>query len=280
MGWLKRIWLWIRKKIGFLSRVKVMEQQKIVNGNCWVAYFDMLGFKRRVLSFQECYKDGAAEILAYDIEEIRNSIRNDLNSCSSCYHAEINYVNFSDTFVFFTSDDSIDSYCAIEALIKSFFLRETWNHYPFTGAITYGNLYADLQKNVFVGEALIRAYEYVQKQDWLGCVLTPQAQEKLSGTDFDPKQRPVYVQYDVPIKVEKISDGITTISNQTEYLCAYVIGAYGYVKESVEQMRNEAEIQSSQEKKESIMRKYDNTLKFIDDIRPRFSERKDRKTNQ
>lgn len=254
------------------------KRNSIIKGACWLGCFDMLGFKRRVLNFQKWYKDDGPEILAYDIEEILNSIRNDVHSCSSCYHAEINYVHFSDTFVFFTSDNSIDSYCSIETLMRHVFVKRLWDKYPFTGAITCGNFYADLQKNIYVGEALIQAYKYVEKQDWIGCVLTPQAQENLSGTDFDPKERLVYVQYNVPVKIEKISHGMTTISKETKYLYAYRIGMNGYVEESVQQMRNEAEMQCLQEKRESIIRKYDNTLKFIQDTRP--ADGKDRKTNQ
>jgi hypothetical protein len=46
-----------------------------------------------------------------------------------------------------------------------------------------------MEHNIFVGEALIDAYEYGEKQDWLGFLLTPAVYETLHATQLDVRER-------------------------------------------------------------------------------------------
>jgi len=48
-----------------------------------------------------------------------------------------------------------------------------------------GELYTQKKKNIFLGRALIDAYEYGEKQNWLGFILTPKVYERLKNTDLD-----------------------------------------------------------------------------------------------
>lgn len=259
MGWLKRIWLWIRKKIGCLFRVKAMEQEKIVNGNCWVAYFDILGFKNQVLDFHEQNGSGNLDVFVEIYYEILRYIENELRKKKDFTPAKFDYICSSDAFLFFACDDSIDSYRTIDRVARFFFRRMIWKRIPFRGALTVGDFYADKQKSVFVGQALIDAYRYAEKQNWIGSVMTPNACEKLCGTTFDLRRRSDYKEYDVPIKRKEIINGAVHIKTARERLFAHRINKYPGIEKSIMQMQGEAKVRYGKD----YEAKYDNTLAFL-----------------
>jgi hypothetical protein len=73
------------------------------------------------------------------------------------------------------------------------------------GALGTGQFYADKQNNIFIGSALIDAYTYAEKQDWIGFVVTPSAEKKIDDIESDLKILShtllyQFIQYDVPVK--------------------------------------------------------------------------------
>ena len=136
--------------------------------NKWVAYFDLLGFKQhlkqRGLIDAFCLLSWCSNELEYHIQEFEN----------------VNLVTFSDTFLLYTSDDSRASFQAITDVSRSFFDELVVAGIPVRGALAFGELYADETNNLFLGVALIDAYEYGEKFDWLGFVLHPSALKRMS----------------------------------------------------------------------------------------------------
>jgi hypothetical protein len=55
-----------------------------------------------------------------------------------------------------------------------------------------------IKKNIFIGEALIDAYEYGEKQNWLGFVLTPSVHAHLKGGSLELERRAHYRHIDDP----------------------------------------------------------------------------------
>lgn len=101
----------------------------------------------------------------------------------------LSYSWFSDTFIIFTRGDSLEEFTWLEQASRLFFQRLVLASIPARGAITHGKLYSNLEKNIFVGEALIEAYEYGEDQDWLGLLLAPSVYRKLEGTPLDVRSR-------------------------------------------------------------------------------------------
>lgn len=54
--------------------------------------------------------------------------------------------------------------------------------------MTFGDLYSQKEKNIFIGKALIDSYKYGEDQDWVGLILTPDAafevEKHLSGASL------------------------------------------------------------------------------------------------
>jgi len=83
----------------------------------------------------------------------------------------LSYSWFSDTFILFTNGSSDKEFALIERASRLFFQKLILKEIPVRGSLTIGELYTQQRKNIFLGAALIDAYEYGEKQDWLGFVL-------------------------------------------------------------------------------------------------------------
>jgi hypothetical protein len=82
------------------------------------------------------------------------------------------YHFFSDTIVYYSNDDSFDSFMKIVftavELLKSGF---TGLKMPYRGAIGYGDIISD-NRGILIGTSIIDAYKGEQGQMWAGCMLT------------------------------------------------------------------------------------------------------------
>ena len=145
----------------------------------WFCYLDLLGFTNLVRSREvgpviDLYEEAISKL------ELGASAKRSLG---------LSYSWFSDTFIIFTRGDSLEEFTWLEQAGRLFFQRLILAAIPARGAISHGKLYSNLEKNIFVGEALIEAYEYGEDQDWLGLLLAPSVYRKLEGTQLDVRQR-------------------------------------------------------------------------------------------
>ena len=227
-----------------------MDDSEAMNGDCWVAYFDILGFRDHVLRFDypahpHCYAVFVQEIYERMLKSVKQW----------AYEPRIFCIWFSDTFLLYTSDDSYESFVAIAHSASSACSTLVMRHYPARGALGTGRLYADRGRNIFVGSALINAYEYGEKQDWIGFVITPEAMKKFNNrvgpVEGGGKTPWPYYEYDVPIKG---ANGKAC----TERLWAANIGQISYVRTVINDGANS--------KYPKVKIKYENTRKFLDSL--------------
>ncbi len=219
-----------------------MCEHKIVYDNCWVAYFDMLGFKEIIEEHKGHIDSFVRGVYNGFIQEVKK--RGDRISDALI---KIHYTWFSDTFVFYSSDDTYESYSSIDLLAHEFFQSMIFRRHPLRGALTLGEFYADNGEHTYVGPALIDAYEYTEKQNMIGFVLTPMARKKLCEPGY-AINRIEYSEYEVSIKPEKI---------EKQKLFAH---KNPRLKSSIEQMKQEA---INRKCNDSIIQKYNNTLVFL-----------------
>jgi hypothetical protein len=146
----------------------------------WVAYFDLLGFENRV-------KIGRA---VWPILEEYHAALTEIRTNPDIIRSKW----FSDTFLFYTPDDSPTSFGGIEAACESFFYRMIERYIPVRGCLTVGHFY--VEDDVLVGPALIDAYRLAECQDWLGFVLSPDAVSRRKQYGI---RRDSYREYHVPV---------------------------------------------------------------------------------
>jgi hypothetical protein len=89
----------------------------------------------------------------------------------------VNFLFFSDTIIFFSKDESLESFINIVftslELLKSGFIG---SKAPYRGAIGYGDIVTD-PAGILLGTSLIDAYKGEQSQMWSGCILTEACEE-------------------------------------------------------------------------------------------------------
>lgn len=228
-----------------------MGKDQIIYGNCWIAYFDILGFKKLVNSNRRNIDSFAQTIYDEVLEEIIN--RSD--RITEALNKKVNYAWFSDTFILFTEDDTYASYSSLDIVLWEVFQKMISKRHPLRGALSVGEFYANKNRSTYIGQALIDAYIYAEKQQWIGLILTPETRKKLSepGYTLDSTR---YSEYPVPIKPEK-----------DEKLFARNICN---LKKNVVQMQQAAENEKEYEVRLKV--KYDNTLKFIGHLRAKSQD--------
>ncbi len=254
---LKKIWEGIKNIIRCLFWVKEVESENIINGNCWLACFDILGFKERILGFEKTYGVGMLNRFA---DVIYKDILDTLQCAEREFQGRVYACWASDTFVFYTPDVSRTSLVLISAAAIRFvcrMIRHSPSYMP-RGALGTGQFYADRQNNIFLGSALIDAYEYAEKQNWIGFVVTPSAERRI--VDLYPQPQDLlhkYVQDNVPVKRKELKDETNSIVEDTEVLYAAKIHSYPAIKDFFQPRQNGTP-------QEDWVQKYENTWKFFE----------------
>ncbi|TKJ39431.1 MAG: hypothetical protein CEE38_01450 [Planctomycetes bacterium B3_Pla] len=237
-----------------------MENNKIIDGNCWLAYFDILGFSNMVESFP--------------VEFVRDKFKEALKEVEQ-FNAICRFKFFSDSFIFYTENVSPYSFQCIRGasafFFRAMFTRKKLPHFPMRGCLNVGKFYADEENGIFFGRALIDAYHCAEGQNWIGFVLSDEARRKFEDYEskgFKSSKYSSFHEYDVPYKKEA----------KRRNLLAYrpYSGSPNYPErwwEALSNMRNEAFLALPDEKENEnidtcskckrIFTKYRNTENYL-----------------
>ena len=148
----------------------------------WFCYLDLLGFTSLV-------NDKNIEQV---IPLYKKALLQLENAAGPKKRLGIVYSWFSDTFIIYSRGDKEKDFSYVEQAGRLFFQNLILHQIPVRGAITYGALYSQSSQNIFVGPALIDAYKYAEKQDWLGFILTPSVFQRLEKTSIGVANRAHY----------------------------------------------------------------------------------------
>lgn len=150
----------------------------------YIAFLDIMGFSdyvyrnphaavvKRMSIFQKIISTNGTEL-----KEIAKLISNKDEA--------IKTVSFSDSVLIISSDESTASlesilFCSQMILVASFL-----NKIPIKGAISYGDMTADFDNSLFVGKALIDAYNLGEQLNMYGIVLDNKIERKINNYKFD-----------------------------------------------------------------------------------------------
>lgn len=165
-----------------------------MENNKFIAYFDFLGYKNFIMN--------------NNTEEVRRRIGHIFRDTESAlgkgkfveapygYIADIdksklNCLNISDTIIFWSNDDSFESFKEILEVSFRFNWTFTCYSFPVRGAIVHGEMgvfghYKDLDEggtynlNTIYGKGLIIAHEKAENLNLAGCVIDVSAIDKVS----------------------------------------------------------------------------------------------------
>src|SRR5208282_580877 len=125
----------------------------------WVSYFDLLGFVEFVQKHQ------LVEVFSETLYCLREQ------KINARLIGRVKCAWFSDTFLFYSPDDSRRSFQEIDHASRWFFDWLVEQQMPARGAMAFGDFYPDKVNNIFLGKALADAAKCGEKYNWLGFVL-------------------------------------------------------------------------------------------------------------
>ncbi len=203
--------------------------------NRWLVYFDILGFKnivndKNVFSILELYERALSNTKNHKI----------FTKC-------INYAYFSDTFIFYSENDSEKEFTWIQSVAKNMIRKSLENRIPLRGALTMGEFYADKNQQVYFGNGIIDAYEEAERQDWIGLIITQASEKSISTFGLNPT-RFKFKKWMIPIKGK---------SKPTRIL------RYAYNFDSNINLDKKLGILENMKRESSDRKKYSNTIKFL-----------------
>lgn len=198
------------------QKVVVMTKRGTISRRT-VAFFDVLGFKRKIA---ENPLDGLAakyERVMIDTAEALNRPLLKKHGQTALFpnHPDakpwcIKYV-FSDTIILISDEEHEES--CLELLVYAWRLTQLLiaADMPPRGGITFGEIYMNQAENVVLGRALTDAYELQQEQDWIGVGIHESVEgafPRLFQSLRDPENilGEVFMRYKIPLKEGSIRE--------------------------------------------------------------------------
>ncbi len=218
---------------------------------CWVAHFDILGFKSLL---DQGWMEFKTVLSQSKIDDILNAIE----SISPYFRANIDYLFYADTFIFYSKSDQAQDYTSMLSVAQKFIRECIYIKLPVRGAISFGELIFGHEKKVLMGKAFLESYEYSEDQNWLGPLLTASATRKVSEYSLNPLHH-FYINRDIPLRRH-------SIFNPDVFAYTFCQGSANYSNPLLGDLDEMLKTAPAAEKV-----KYQNTIEFIkkyDDIRP------------
>ncbi|MGB7747224.1 MAG: hypothetical protein WBN75_08050 [Verrucomicrobiia bacterium] len=136
--------------------------------------------------------------------------------------------------MFYAEDDLESSFDSIEFFSRNFFEMALLRNIPLRGAMACDEFYADETNGILIGKAVVDAFHFGEKCNWVGFVLCPSAVCQIENINI-PATRGTYSGHyklwDVPTKqkvirnVEPFKEAIVECSeNMQALLCGACYG--------------------------------------------------------
>ena len=244
----------------------------------FIAYFDYLGFKDFIENNSEEEQKRIILNNFRDMERARSINKyteTQFGMIADTTRSKINCINFSDTIVFWTKDDSIDSLKELLSVSFTFNLQSVLYFFPVRGAIVYGEMtYHDFSKenengavfniNSVFGKGLVRAHLKADAQNWAGTVIDSSLTTELNdrGIIVSEFLAPVAKLFKVPYKKH--------IVNQEEYVCMLTRGEMNQetFKNLSETIDRNFKAYNKKVDDQSVQDKLKNTIEFLESFLP------------
>lgn len=184
----------------------------------FIAYFDYLGFGQFIENNDLNYQKRIMGNIFRDIElalsngKIKKAT---IGAIADMTQSKVNCINFSDTIVFWTNDDSNSSLIELLEVANRFNWQAILHFFPARGSVVYGEIeYVDFKQNnpagglyninsVF-GKGLVRAHKKAESQNWAGTVFDESIITELTLREYNLNDflSPFAKKHKVPYKNE------------------------------------------------------------------------------
>jgi hypothetical protein len=164
--------------LGFKELIKNRDLHQLIDGD--------LSLFRRLVGFS--LNHGEAPQLPPALNTIREQNR-------------VGFAWFSDTLFLYAKDDGDLSCQHLLESVAWLLFNTMWTPTRLRGGIGYGDFYAEPENELYVGPAILEAYELEQSQQWAGAALTDNAANRIPSRTTSGERFQWWVcQYSVPVK--------------------------------------------------------------------------------
>jgi len=248
----------------------------------YLAYFDLLGFKQFIENNTATEQMRGVDNIMIDIESAAaknvTTPGRSGNVVADLTKFKVKTFLFSDTVIFWTEDDSLESLKEILEVAYNYNSRTTLQRFPARGALVCGHfreMFHDYQNKTggayvvssVYGKALIDGYLLAESQDWSGAVIDQSVITKIQENGLNPIEflSEHASLYDVPFKHEgghelfafKLSKDLTQGSmNETAF------------KNNEDSIYQNFKNYNKTIDDPSVQRKIDNVLKYLRSFLP------------
>lgn len=156
--------------VNILKKGELMCKKKEIKGKRAIAYFDILGFKKKIENI-------SIDKLASDYKSIVRKTDGEI----SVKHGKIikrqvcfRYI-FSDSIFLIAKEDTEESFIDLVSYAWRMMQLFILAGFSLRGAITYGEIHVDFDCNIFLGECIVKAVDLEKEQNWIGAVVDDSA---------------------------------------------------------------------------------------------------------
>lgn len=172
----------------------------IIKTKRFVAFFDILGFKDYVL--RHSIDDVYDRLLSLNEIKPGKSREDDF---SPEYGSKLIFTAFSDSIFIFTKDNNIENFQHFVLSINRMMRMAFRAGIPLKGAIAYGEIVVDLEKNLFCGQPITDAYLLEEDLQYMGIVVHHSVEriiQKYKEYDLDFSNK-IFKEVSTPFKYGK-----------------------------------------------------------------------------
>lgn len=177
----------------------------MITSNAMVAVVDILGFSKLVKSKSLDRIVGDASYLLKALSSAINKENTPENTPTLSELRDQHYIGFawfSDTMLFYTLNDQETDYQNLIQTISWVITHTVLDpEMRLRAGISYGEFFHDVKNELYIGKAIVDAYQLEKRQEWCGGALAESARGKIPKEYWDGKfaDWPI-VEYDVPVK--------------------------------------------------------------------------------
>jgi hypothetical protein len=166
----------------------------------YVAHLDILGMRELTRqNHHEAWSTLSALVVALH-ESIGITIISDKVDGPIHVPESIRSVMFSDTIVLYSAADSARDFHAMFTAVVSLFSKALHYSVPIRVGISKGIFYAEEKMSMYAGPALIEAHDLGEASQWLGIVLSKSVAEDAIKQDLRSGSTHMVIDWDVPTK--------------------------------------------------------------------------------
>lgn len=151
--------------------------------NRFVAFIDVAGFKSL------CENNHAEAI------KLLKKLKEIAKKCNPHFRDEVDFILMSDSILFFSRDDSAESFVCFCQVIGEYF---NWAmiHRLMNAGLAWGEMYVDKEEMIFCGKPLNQAYKLQEQMDYFGIICDKSINEYFeSHKDDTLKENPEHLSY-------------------------------------------------------------------------------------